>query len=65
MMSTAFNSVVRRVRRYQRTMRHTRMVARAINTPINPAASPNAARRTFAVSFIMPEDTRMTVQNEG
>src|SRR5271163_4240199 len=35
-MSTTFNSVVRRLRRYQRTMRQTRMVARAIKSKHHP-----------------------------
>src|SRR6201996_5515787 len=36
MMSTTFNSVVRKLRRYQRTMRQTRMVARAIKSKHHP-----------------------------
>ena len=35
-MSMTFNSVVRRLRRYQRTMRQTRMVARAIKSKHHP-----------------------------
>src|ERR1700727_2694947 len=35
-MSTRFNSVVRRLRRYQRTLRQTRMVAKAIKSKHHP-----------------------------
>jgi hypothetical protein len=34
------------------------MVASAINTPINPAATPNAASRNFAVKIMLAEHTR-------
>src|ERR1700733_1539977 len=36
MMSTTFNSVVRRLRKYQRTLRQTRMVANAIKSKHHP-----------------------------